>query len=646
MSTGTAARPIVLLALLLCAGCKQKDDGAVDPGTDGITDTSDRDGDGVRSDIDCDDSNPNVLGPTTWYADGDGDGFGDPNAQSFTVCDRPTGTADNSFDCDDTRAEVNPSAQETCGFGDEDCDGLVDDDDSDVEGQVSAFADLDGDGFGDPDAPIFVCSVGDGSSNDNTDCDDSFEFVNPDAEEICRNGIEDNCQTDLDICTWEADTKASSAYTPWTGKGGDFAGSSLAAAGDVTGDGRPDLLVGMPYSDQHTYNGGAVAVLSGADAEVGSSLYDNSVAALIVGTAEDGFAGLAVSGADLDGDGYSDVVMGAPDAWTNAGAGGQVTVYAGPLAGDYDTSNATATFEGIRVGDRAGRTVSTAGDVNDDGLTDLVVGSGTSPSSSQPVAAWIIANPLSTADLDSQVQITVPEIDRPRVHVVMVTPDVNGDGIDDLLIGSPDTGAGGSVEGAMYVHLGPITASRGLVDGADAIWAGGPGDAMGTAIVAPGDLNGDGTADVLVGAPGARGGAGMVTLLDEPAAGGATDTAATFWEGSTASSAGHSIAIFDHHTEGKMLLVGGPTEDTRYQVQGGVVWATPVEGEGGRRLADSSLVRFDGAGSLAGENVGQAIASPGDLDGDSYNDIAIGAPNEASGGVAAGGVYIIPGMGR
>jgi hypothetical protein len=635
-----------LLALLLSAGCEQKNDDDVESTNDGIADNSDRDNDGVTSDVDCDDNNPNVLGPTTWYADGDGDGFGDPDAQSYRVCDRPTGTADNAFDCDDTRAGVNPSAQETCGFGDEDCDGLVDDEDSDVEGQVPAFADIDGDGYGNPDAPISVCAVGDGSSDDNTDCDDTFDFVNPDADEVCRNGIEDNCVADLDICKWDEDLKASSTFTPWTGKGGDFAGSSLAAAGDVTGDGRPDLLVGMPYSDQQTYNGGAVAVLSGAEAEVGSSLYNDSVAALIMGTEEDGFAGLAVSGADLDGDGYSDVVMGAPDAWTGVGAGGQVTVYAGPLTGNYDTSDATARFEGIRVGDRAGRTVSTSGDVNDDGLPDLVIGSGTSPSSSQPVAAWVISNPLSSSGLDAQVQITVPEIDRTRVHVVMVTPDVNGDGIDDLVIGSPDTGAGGSVEGALYLHLGPITASRSLVEGADATWTGGQGDALGTAIVAPGDVNGDGNADLLVGAPGARGGAGMVTLLDNPALGGATIAAATFWEGSTAASAGHSIAVFDHHEDGKLLLVGGPTEDTRYQVQGGVVWVSAIEGEGGRNLADSSIARFDGGGSQAGENFGQAIASPGDLDGDSYNDIAIGAPNESTGGVAAGGVYIVPGMGR
>ena len=386
MSTGKAARPYLLLALLLGVGCDDKGDSGIDGGGDGISDNSDRDNDGVTADIDCDDNNPSVLGPTTWFADGDGDGFGDPDAESFTVCDRPTGTADNALDCDDTRAETNPAAQETCGFGDEDCDGLVDDEDDDVEGQTSAFADIDGDGYGDPDAPVSVCVVGDGSSHDATDCDDNYDFVHPDADEICRNGLEDNCVADDELCVWEEELRASSAYSAWTGKGGDFAGSSLAAAGDITGDGRPDLLVGMPYSDQHTYNGGAVAVLSGAEAEFGSSLYSDAVTALIVGTEEDGFAGLAVSGADLDGDGYSDVVMGAPDAWTGVGAGGQVTVFAGPLAGDYDTSDATAAFEGIRVGDRVGRTVSTAGDITDDGIVDLVIGRVQAEITSQVVA--------------------------------------------------------------------------------------------------------------------------------------------------------------------------------------------------------------------------------------------------------------------
>jgi len=647
MSTGNSARPMALLALLCVTACNNKGDTGENNGGDGITDNSDRDGDGVTADIDCDDNNPSVLGPTTWYADGDADGFGDANAESYTVCDRPTGTADNPLDCDDTRAEINPSAQETCGFGDEDCDGLIDDEDDDVIGQVSAFSDVDGDGYGDPDAPVMVCEIGERSSDDNTDCDDSIDSVYPDADEICRNGLDDNCDGASDPCEWEESVKATSTYPVWTGNGGDFAGSSLAGPGDVTGDGRPDLLVGLPYSDSHTYNGGAVAVLSGASAESGQSLYNGGVAALILGTEQEGFAGLAIDGADLNNDGYADVVMGAPDARTSAhiGAGGQVTIFHGPLSGDYDARDADASFEGLRVGDRAGRTVSTAGDLDDDGNLDLVIGSASSPSSSFPVAAWIVSNPNTSDDLDTQVQLTVPNIDRTRVHVVVVTPDINGDGIDDLVIGSPDMGAGGSVEGALYVHLGPITDSRGLVDGADVVWTGAQGDAVGAAVSAPGDVTGDGVADILVGAPGARGGAGMVALLDDADVGGPTMEASSFWEGTGAASAGHSLGVVTHHSGEQMLLVGGPTADTRYQAQGGVVWVTPLSGPGGRVLDDSAITRFEGAGSTAGENLGTAIATPGDLDGDSYDDVAIGAPNESRGGVAAGGVYIVPGMG-
>ncbi|MBK7965339.1 MAG: HYR domain-containing protein [Bacteroidetes bacterium] len=122
----------------------------------------------------------------TFYADVDGDGFGD--AFSTTqACSAPVGYLTDNTDCDDNNAAVNPSATEICNLIDDDCDGLID------EGVLLTFyADVDGDGFGDASSTTQACSAPVGYVTDNTDCDDNNAAVNPSATEIC-NGIDDDC---------------------------------------------------------------------------------------------------------------------------------------------------------------------------------------------------------------------------------------------------------------------------------------------------------------------------------------------------------------------------------------------------------------------------------------------------------------------
>jgi len=139
-----------------------------------------------ETDDDCDgltDDDDTVSDPTDWYADGDEDGFGDPDI-SVSACDAPAGTVEDDTDCDDTDAAVNPDAVEVCNDTDDDCDGLTDDDDT-VSDPTDWYADSDEDGFGDPDASVSACEAPSGTVEDDTDCDDTDAAVNPDAEEVC-----------------------------------------------------------------------------------------------------------------------------------------------------------------------------------------------------------------------------------------------------------------------------------------------------------------------------------------------------------------------------------------------------------------------------------------------------------------------------
>ncbi len=160
------------------------------------TPTTDADGDGALAADDCDDSDPEIhpgaeelcdgvdndcdgetdvgaTDATIWYADTDGDGWGDANSTS-SACEVPEGYGSDASDCDDSAAAVNPDAAETCDGVDNDCDGRVD-----GENAVDAdtwYTDLDGDGFGGADSAVLSCSEPAGFISDGTDCDDEGVF--------------------------------------------------------------------------------------------------------------------------------------------------------------------------------------------------------------------------------------------------------------------------------------------------------------------------------------------------------------------------------------------------------------------------------------------------------------------------------------
>ncbi|MDP2312530.1 MAG: putative metal-binding motif-containing protein [Pseudomonadota bacterium] len=154
----------------------------------------------------------------TWYADADGDTYGDAAAPSL-ACDQPAGSVLDATDCDDTTGNAYPGNAEVCDEIDNNCDGTVD------EGVTTTYyADFDGDRFGNSSLTQEACAVPTGYTINATDCDDAVAAVNPDATEVC-NGIDDDCDGAIDtgasdMLTWYADTDAD-AY-------GDAAVSQLA----------------------------------------------------------------------------------------------------------------------------------------------------------------------------------------------------------------------------------------------------------------------------------------------------------------------------------------------------------------------------------------------------------------------------------
>jgi len=184
--------------------------------------------DGVDNDCDGDVDEDSATDVATWYADTDGDSYGDP-AVSDMDCDQPTGFVSDDTDCDDGDSAQYPGASEWCNGEDDDCDGLTDEDDAiDV---VTWYADTDGDGYGDPAVSEIDCVEPTGYVSDSSDCDDADAAQFPGADEYC-NGEDDDCDGTVD----ESDAvDASTWYADTDGDGFGDAGSSTIACDQPSG---------------------------------------------------------------------------------------------------------------------------------------------------------------------------------------------------------------------------------------------------------------------------------------------------------------------------------------------------------------------------------------------------------------------------
>ncbi len=168
---------------------------AVHPGAAETCDGVDEDCDGTVDDSPTD--------PADFYADGDGDGYGDAGT-AVSDCSAPVGYVADATDCDDADLAVHPGATETCDGADEDCDGVPDD------GVATSdwYDDADSDGYGDAAVATTACAAPSGSVADATDCDDADGAIHPGATETC-DGVDEDCDGVVDdgvaTTTWYAD---------------------------------------------------------------------------------------------------------------------------------------------------------------------------------------------------------------------------------------------------------------------------------------------------------------------------------------------------------------------------------------------------------------------------------------------------------
>jgi hypothetical protein len=454
-------------------------------------------------------------------------------------------------------------------------------------------------------------------------------------------------------------------------------GFDSLAVGDINGDGIDDLIIGAPSADgpeNRRVHCGEVYVVFGpppANLDLARTKPDMT----IIGADEGDNLGTAVASGDVDGDGFDDLIIGAPSADSLRNErkdAGEVYIIFGsagpPEEIDLSEEEADATVLGADTGDNLGLSLA-SGDVNGDGLDDLIIGA---PAASGPGngrggagETYVIFGGFSFTSIDlaiTKADLTIFGDDvGDHLGLALATGDLNADGIGDLIVGaSAGDGPGNSRDNAGDVYVifgGPNPPSS--LDLADkdpdvTIFGAGVGDRLGISL-ASGDTNGVG-AFAGDGPPGdSRANTGEVYLLFGGSLPSLIDLAlrdadVTIYGADSGDNLGVSLALGDVDQDGKDdIFIGAPGGDgpqdgrrnagEAYLIFGSSIPPALID------LANTTVDLSTILGADPGDNLGIAVVGC-DLDGDGLNDLAVEAVNADGPGnrkVNSGEVYVILG---
>ena len=632
----------------------------VDNDCDGTVDGVDADGDAYIDAAcgggDCDDTEPGINPgmAETWYDGVDTDcGGGSDFDQDGDLVDSD---AYGGTDCDDTDGARYPGATDAPYDGiDSDCGGEND-------------FDLDGDGF-----------ESDGYGG--TDCDDTDPGANPGQAETWYDGVDADCAGDndydadgdgylvdehggADCDDTDAGINPGQTEVWYDGVDADCGGGSdYDADGDghesdgYSGDDCDDADAGISPSELEICDDGIDQDCDGLPTGCGpwddiSALYADGIlrgenAGDRLAQGDPGFDGAG----DVNGDGYDDIVVGALRNSDNATYSGATYVVFGPLTGQLNVGAADLKVTGLSDTDYVGRGVTGAGDTNNDGYDDIIIGAiGDDSGGTDAGAAFLVLGPASgTMNVNSADAEFTGSAAGDIAGELAYAGDVNNDGYDDIFVGAQYNGDGGTKAGAAYLLFGPSSASTSL-DNADVIFTGeNANDEAASSIGGGGDIDGDGYADLLIAARGEDSGgdsAGAVYVIygdgsmsdtDLSAADakltGETDDAQIGW-GVSLASAG------DTNNDGYDDIVVGARYDSDFDSYAGAAYIIegPIVGTASLSTADAKLL-----GEAAGDYTGDSVHGPGDIDNDGYDDILIGSGYSDAGNTNAGAVYLVRG---
>ena len=440
---------------------------------------------------------------------------------------------------------------------------------------------------------------------------------------------------------------------------GDQSGGYVSDAGDVNGDGLADIIIGAAFADSNGISdaGASYVVFGRTDGfapHLNLSSLNGTNGFKISGDAAGDTAARVSAAGDINGDGFGDLIIGAtfadPNGTSEAGASYVVFGKAGGFAPNLNLSSLDGgngfKLSGAAAADYSGISVSAAGDVNGDNFDDLIIGAAfADPNGSNSGASYVVFGKgggfvpdLNLSSLDGSNGFKLSGVAAGDYSGISVgaAGDVNGDGFDDLIIGARGADPNGSSSGASYVVFGKangFTANLNLsaLNGANGFKLSGvaANDKSGNSVSGAGDVNGDGFDDLIIGAPQASPGSGVSYVVFGKANGFAANFNLSALNGSngfklSGAGAGKSFGVSvsgagDVNGDGFADLIVGAFGSDPNGAGNYVVF-----GKTGGFVANLDVSTLNGSNGFALSGGSSSVSAAGDVNGDNFDDLIIG----------------------